>query len=92
MIYAINYDLKAPGRNYKSFYKAIKSLGDSWHYLESTWLVDTTLTARGIWEQLRPHIDRNDRVLVIGVTHEYSGWLPKSAWDWINQRYVGLRI
>jgi len=86
MIYAINYDLKQPGRDYSGLYEAIKSCGAWWHYLGSTWLVDTNLDTQGIWKRLDPHIDRNDRMLVIGVTRDYSGWLPKEAWEWINNR------
>lgn len=86
MIYAVNYDLKKPGRDYSGLYSAIKSSGSWWHYLDSTWLVDTQLSADGIWELLSPHVDRNDSVLVIGVTKDYSGWLPRDAWDWIKER------
>lgn len=45
-------------------------------------LVDTTLGAEGIWKNLQPHIDTNDNVLIIGVTRDYSGWLPQKAWEW----------
>jgi len=86
MIYAINYDLKKPGQNYQPLYEAIKSCGTWWHYLDSTWLVDTNLTADSIWKKLAPNIDKNDSVLVIEVTQDYSGWLPQKAWDWIKQR------
>lgn len=86
MIYAINYDLKKPGQNYAPLHDAIKSCGVWWHYLDSTWLVETTLTADGIWKKLAPHVDKNDSMLIIGVTRDYSGWLPQKAWDWINQR------
>lgn len=86
MIYAINYDLKRPGQNYEALYDGIKSCGVWWHHLDSTWLVDTTLTAQGIWNKLEPYIDKNDFFLVIGVTRDYWGWLPKEAWEWINSR------
>ena len=86
MVYAVNYDLKQPGRDYNGLYRAITSLGPSWHYLGSTWLVDTHLTAAGIAASLRPHIDNNDRLLVIRVTRESDGWLPEDAWRWINER------
>jgi hypothetical protein len=49
-------------------------------------LVDTNLDASGIWKRLEPHIDRNDRALVIGVTKDYQGWLSAEAWEWINNR------
>jgi hypothetical protein len=86
MIYSINYDLKRPGQNYNALYEAIKGCGSWWHYLGSTWLIDSTLNATGIWSRLSPHVDKNDNILVIGVTRDYSGWLPQDAWDWIKER------
>jgi hypothetical protein len=90
MIYAINYDLKKPGQDYSDLYDAIKSCGEWWHYFGSTWLVDTSMTAQEIWQKLAPCIDKNDRVLVIGVTRDYQGWLSQDAWDWINARSFRL--
>ena len=90
MIYAINYDLNRPGQNYAAVHEAIKSFGNWWHYLGSTWLVDTALDAEGIWGILEPHFDKNDHVLVIGVTRDYRGWLPQEAWDWIQARTAKL--
>lgn len=86
MIYAVNYDLKKPGRDYEALYDAIKSCGVWWHYLGSTWLVDTSLSAQGIWKKLQDHVDENDRMLIIGVTKDFAGWLTQDAWDWINSR------
>ena len=86
MIYSIHYDLKRPGQNYAELLDAIRSCGDWWHYLGSTWLVDGPLNAAQIWERLAPHVDTNDRVLIIGVTKEYWGWLPQDAWDWLDSR------
>ena len=87
MIYAINYDLRQPGRDYDALYETIKGCGVSWwHFLGSTWLVDTSLSAEGIWARLAPHVDKNDFMLVAGITRDYYGWLPQEAWDWINSR------
>lgn len=86
MIYSINYDLKRPGQDYDGLYEAIKKLGAWWHHLDSTWLVDTSLNASQIWARLDPHVDANDSVLVIGVTRDYSGWLPEKAWEWLRGR------
>ncbi|WP_413208435.1 hypothetical protein [Rhodospirillum sp. A1_3_36] len=86
MIYAINYDLNQPGQNYEKLHSTIKELGAWWHFLGSTWLVDTGLNAEEIWKRLDPHIDQNDNVLVVGITRDYSGWLPPKAWEWINDR------
>ena len=86
MIYSINYDLNHPGQNYSGLYGAIKSCGSWRHYLDSHWLVDTNLTAREIWDRLAPHVDDNDRFFIVGITRDYSGWLPKEAWQWISSR------
>ena len=86
MIYAVNYDLKAPGHDYAGLYEAIKSCGAWWHYLGSTWLIDTPLGADGVWERLAPHVDENDFMLVIAVGGGRQGWLPEKAWTWINAR------
>ena len=56
-IYSINYDLKKPDRDYEGLYDAIKGCGAWWHYLGSTWLVDTNLDANGIWERVKGHVD-----------------------------------
>ena len=86
LIYAINYDLSKPGRDYAGLYQAIKDCGAWWHYLGSTWLIDTNLDAQGIWKRLDTLFDATDRALVIGITKEYQGWLPKAAWEWIKER------
>lgn len=87
MIYSINYDLNSPGQDYKELHKAIKNLGTWWHYLDSTWLVSTSKNADQIWERLKPHTDKNDYVLVVGITQDRAGWLPKEAWDWIREQH-----
>ncbi len=81
--YSITYDLKAPDRDYKGLYEAIKGSGQWWHYLESTWLVVTNSTSKQIWDQLSPYIDRNDNILIIEIKNNAYGLLPKDAWDWI---------
>ena len=90
MIYAVNYDLKKPGRDSSGLCHAIKSCGVWWHYLGSTWLLDTSLDAAGIFARLKPHVDANDYLLVIRVAGDRQGWLPNEAWDWINKRQFAL--
>ena len=86
MIYAINYDLKKPGQDYTELHEAIKACGTWWHYLGSTWLVDTSLSAAGIWQKLAPHVDKNDRVLVIGVTFALSNLIVDVLYMLIDPR------
>jgi hypothetical protein len=82
--YSINYDLKAPGRDYSGLYEAIKKY-TWWHYLESTWLIVTNDNVQSVWDKLSPHVDKNDNMLIIEVGKDRQGWLPEKAWEWIKQ-------
>jgi hypothetical protein len=82
--YSINYDLKAPGRNYQDLYAEIKKSQLWWHYLESTWIIVTNETPDQVWARLAPKIDKNDYLMIIEVRNRCQGWLPKDAWEWIH--------
>ena len=84
-VYIVTYDLKVPGKDYSGLYNAIKASPKWWHYLESSWLIYTSELPGQIWERLSPHVDKNDRILIIEVRDRCQGWLPKDAWDWIHQ-------
>ncbi|HLR00022.1 MAG TPA: hypothetical protein VK102_06560 [Sphingobacterium sp.] len=82
-VYSISYDLSTPGTDYDALYEAIKQY--RWaHYLESTWWVATNDSANQIFNNIQPHIDDNDRILVIELKDNKAGWLPQEAWDWLN--------
>ena len=85
MLYVISYDLNKPGQNYSGLFKAIKNLGSWWHYLDSTWLVDSSLTATKISDILNTKIDKNDSLLIFRLGKDKNGWLSSKAWTWINQ-------
>ena len=85
--YLITYDLKNKHvRNYENLYFAIKSLGQWWHYLDSTWIIKTNLnSSQQIWNYLAQHIVTNDHLLIIKIdTSDKWGWLPQDAWNWLN--------
>ena len=82
----ISYDLKKPGQDYKEVHDAIKRLGPWWHYLDSTWIVATSLSCSGAWDAISAAFDRSDNCLVVDITNDpYQGWLPADAWDWLRQ-------
>lgn len=83
-ILLVCYDLKKPDRDYTGLYQALKRASTWWHYLDSCWLLKTSLSPEQWFERIKPHIDDKDFVLIIGVQKDYSGWLPEKAWDWIN--------
>ena len=85
-VFAVNYDLRVKAKpDYEGLWKELKKSPNWWHYLESTWLVQTHETAHDLWLRILPHIHDRDRVLIIEVRNNSDGWLPKEAWDWINQ-------
>ena len=83
--YCVSYDLKEAGQNYMALYEELKRSPSWWHYLESTWLICTAENASQLSERLRQNLDENDSLLVIHATRDYAGWLPREAWEWINQ-------
>jgi hypothetical protein len=89
MILLVTYDLKTSGHNYTPFYEALKTQGTSWwHYLSSTWLIDTNKTPKQLYDAVVPHITTNDNLLIIEVTGQYWGYLPKDSWEWVQRRLV----
>lgn len=86
-IYLISYDLRKPGQNYTPLYDAIKAYGDWQHPMESLWAVYTNENANTIYENLRSKIDDNDNLLIVLMdTKERQGWLPRSFWQWVNEK------
>ena len=84
-VYAVSYDLSKPGQEYTALIEELKASPGWWHHLQSTWLISTTESPLQIWKRLKPHLDENDRMLIIEVLDNTSGWLPKKAWEWIHQ-------
>ena len=70
--YLIGYDLTPPGQEYPELIRAIKSYGVWWHHLDSTWLVQTDVSAVGIRNHLRRFLDANDELLVVRVGPEWA--------------------
>jgi hypothetical protein len=83
----ISYDLNRPGQGYSDLHEAIKSLGTSWwHYLDSTWIVSTSLTPTQAFAKLQPTVDTNDSIFIVDITADTNaGWLPAKAWEWIKK-------
>ncbi len=89
MIYLITYELNNKGRDYTGLYDSIKSFGTWWHYIDSTWLIDTDSSVQQVNDKIHPHIDEAlDNLLVVEISKDAArqGWLPKKAWEWIRNR------
>ena len=85
MVYLVSYDLRKPNQNYEGLFEELKRSPAWWHYLDSTWLISTSESAAQIYHRLAIYINPPDNILIIQVTKDYYGWLPKEAWAWIKQ-------
>ncbi len=63
----------------------LQNSGNWWHYMTSTWLLDTEKTADELGRTLSVFMTPADRLLVIEVTRHHQGWLEQKAWEWINK-------
>lgn len=82
----VGYDLNKAGKNYDDLITSIKSLGAWWHYLDSTWLVKTSLSTSDVRDKLGRYIDTDDELLVIDVTKGPAAWkgFDESAAKWLR--------
>ncbi len=63
----------------------IKGLsGTYWHNTTSSWIVNTSLSAKSIFETLKPHIDGNDELAVFRLEGGYYGQLQTADHEWIS--------
>ena len=85
MILLITYDLNSPGKNYNDLYKEIKKDGIWWHHLDSTWIIDTLYTPAEWQKRLKKHMDDNDSLFIVEICNNHQGWLPKKAWEWLQE-------
>lgn len=84
-LYQISYDLHEPGKDYKELFEAIKTLGDYTHILESGWIVDSAdKSASDIRDELKTHIDRNDRLLVAKFGSNWATTFSDDSTDWLH--------
>lgn len=81
----VNYALRNANKDYSNLFATIKNNSKKWwHYLDGTWIVDTNDSADAFAKKLYPFIEKSDGLLVVKITREHQGWLPKDAWDWLN--------
>ncbi len=84
--YLIGYDLNKQGQNYDVLIDKIKSIGNWWHCLDSTWIVKTDSTAIQIRDFLKQFIDNNDELLVVHLSRE-AAWtgFSENCSKWLTE-------
>lgn len=87
MVYMITYDLNSQGQQYDKVIQAIKdaSTGVWCSYWKSSYLIKSNLTVQQVSDRITPHLDSNDRLLVIEVKQNYQGWLTEQQWKYIRE-------
>ncbi len=87
MMHVINYRLHRPGMKYDDLYEAIQKLsGTYWHNTTSSWLVETSLTPKAVYNILREYLDSNDELAVFRLEGAYYGTLRPDDHKWIQAR------
>ena len=87
MTYLISYDLKKPGKEYQNVHQAIKdSSNGTWcKPLESVYIIYSGLSPTDIYNNVCPHMDSGDRILIIEVKNHAYWYLDKDVSDYLNQ-------
>jgi hypothetical protein len=71
----IGYDLNKTGQDYTKLIEKIRALFPTWwHCLDSTWIVQTSLTTVQVRDALLPLIDSNDELLVVALAKGDGAW------------------
>jgi hypothetical protein len=69
-------DIHPPrGEAYDALIKAIQSLGDWWHHLETIWIVQCSHTPTQIRERLKTLVGTEDQLLVVDISGDSAGWV-----------------
>ena len=81
----ITYRLHRPGKNYDGLYEGIKGIsGTYWHNTTSSWIVQTSMSPKKVFETLNKHIDNNDELAVFRLEGAYYGQLQTDDHTWLQ--------
>lgn len=85
-LFLVTFSLRNPQKNYDPFFVAVRGNAlQWWHFIEQSCVVTTNRALHDYVGQLLPHIEETDSLLVVEITpHQFQGWLPQQAWDWLN--------
>jgi len=89
----VTYELNRPGRDYNPIWDYLKKhaycRGTEKKRLTSSWLLDTTKTAKQVRDEMRPLIDENDVLFVVKITKQWAAnnyycgtWLNDDSRNW----------
>ena len=81
----VTFSLRNLNKDYNSFFVTVRgNVYNWWHFIEQTIVVSTSFDAESFAHLLYPHLETTDSLLVVEIQpHQFQGWLPKAAWDWL---------
>lgn len=84
--YIITYDLMKPGQDYSDLIEAIQKYKTYCHLQESVWLIVSDLSAINVRDDLKKHIDTNDKLFVAKVSSP-AAWfnLGEAMSNWLKK-------
>lgn len=85
-VHWVNYDLNKTGQDYTKLVDYLKS-HQSWaRPVRNSYFVQTKLTATGLRDGIKKHVDGNDSVMVVTVTSaDWAGLnIPQDVVAWLR--------
>ena len=82
----VTFSLRNREKDYEPFFVALRGNAlQWWHFIEQTCVAYTAYSPDNYAKKLFPFILKTDSLLVVKITpHDFQGWLPKEAWDWLT--------
>jgi phage pi2 protein 07 len=87
-VYAVDYDLRKPGRNYDDLYKELKKFAVGGAILSSPSGSSSRIARRSqVHNQLKPRMDVNDGLVVHEARRSNAAWsgIQKDVSDWMEK-------
>jgi hypothetical protein len=81
-VYIVTYELRKPGKDYKSLYEYLKSFTYC-HSSTSCWFIDTAKSTEQVRDGAGAHIDSNDIFFVGRLEGHWNSYRVPCA-DWLN--------
>ena len=90
-ILLVTYDLDKPGQDYNGFHAVIKKHAYT-ELSESSYAIQTNETPEQVYNQLSPHMDKNDHVYIITLSAPYYGYGPQATNDWLSKAFAFQQV
>ena len=87
--YVVSYDLTGPVRDYDKLITKLRSYPNWAKVLESVWIISTPLTASGLYSEIAPFIDGDDKLFIVKAQRDasWTGNIGTEVGDWM-QKYL----